>query len=139
MCIFNVFYSLIIFKDWVLFHLAKLNISWSQKIFNFSQYLVAMFAKTKLLDKIVTCYFVIIIKMVTTIALERGGKNGWRWDIDNCILLFYKEMARKRKQLVTATFQIQNTHLDLEFDSQIVSFLLFYIKILIKLLFSLQL
>lgn len=72
--------------------------------------------------------------MFTTIALERGGKNGLRWDINNCFLLFYKEMARKRKQLVTLTFQIQNTHLDLEFDSQIVSFLLFYIKILIEII-----
>lgn len=56
-----------------------------------------MFAKTKLLDEIVTCYFVIIIKMVTTIALERGGKNGWRWDINNCILLFLQRNGEKKE------------------------------------------
>lgn len=35
-----------------------------------------MFVKIKFFDKIVICYFVIIIKMFIVIVLERGGKNG---------------------------------------------------------------
>lgn len=41
-------------------------------------YLVAMFAKAKLLDKIVTCYFVNIIKMFTANCPRERGKNELR-------------------------------------------------------------